>query len=91
METLNFLMQGFDVATRPTNLLVALFGAFVGTIVGLLPGWDRSTGGPAAAAGACPRPATGNRVDPAGSGTWAVSTAAASRRFCSTYRVMPLR
>ena len=31
METLNFLMQGFDVATRPTNLLVALFGAFVGT------------------------------------------------------------
>ena len=38
METLNFLMQGFDVATRPTNLLVALFGAFVGTIVGLLPG-----------------------------------------------------
>src|SRR3989338_8880958 len=38
METLNFLMQGFDVATRPTNLLVALFDAFVGTIVGLLPG-----------------------------------------------------
>ena len=31
-------MQGFDVATRPTNLLVALFGAFVGTVVGLLPG-----------------------------------------------------
>ena len=38
METLNFLLQGFDVATRPANLLVALFGAFVGTIVGLLPG-----------------------------------------------------
>ncbi|MWV17907.1 tripartite tricarboxylate transporter permease [Pseudomonas sp. L-22-4S-12] len=38
METLNFLMQGFDVALRPTNLLVALFGAFVGTVVGLLPG-----------------------------------------------------
>ena len=38
METLNFLLQGFDVATRPTNLLVALFGAFVGTVVGLLPG-----------------------------------------------------
>ena len=38
METLNFLMQGFDVATRPVNLLVALFGAFVGTVVGLLPG-----------------------------------------------------
>ena len=38
METLNFLWQGFDVATRPMNLLVALFGAFVGTIVGLLPG-----------------------------------------------------
>ena len=38
METLNFLMQGFEVAMRPENLLVALFGAFVGTIVGLLPG-----------------------------------------------------
>ena len=38
METLNFLAQGFDVATRPINLLVATFGAFVGTIVGLLPG-----------------------------------------------------
>ena len=38
METLNFLMQGFDVATRPTNLLMALFGAFVGTVVGMLPG-----------------------------------------------------
>ncbi|MBT8766827.1 tripartite tricarboxylate transporter permease [Metapseudomonas boanensis] len=38
METLNFLAQGFDVALRPINLLVALFGAFVGTVVGLLPG-----------------------------------------------------
>ena len=38
METLNFLMQGFDVATRPTNLLMALFGTFVGTVVGMLPG-----------------------------------------------------
>ena len=38
METLNFLAQGFDVALRPINLLVALFGAFIGTVVGLLPG-----------------------------------------------------
>lgn len=38
MESLNFLMQGFDVALRPTNLLMALFGAFVGTVVGMLPG-----------------------------------------------------
>ena len=38
METLNFLLQGFDVALRPTNLLMALFGAFVGTVVGMLPG-----------------------------------------------------
>ncbi|WP_066804765.1 tripartite tricarboxylate transporter permease [Moraxella oblonga] len=38
METLNFLMQGFAVATTPQNLLIALFGAFVGTIVGMLPG-----------------------------------------------------
>ncbi len=38
MDTLNFLWQGFDVATRPMNLLVAVFGAFTGTVVGLLPG-----------------------------------------------------
>jgi putative tricarboxylic transport membrane protein len=38
MDTLNFLAQGFDVALRGQNLLVALFGAFVGTVVGLLPG-----------------------------------------------------
>lgn len=31
METLNFLAQGFDVALRPINLLMAVFGAFVGT------------------------------------------------------------
>ena len=38
METLNFLMQGFAVALTPTNLMLALVGAFLGTIVGMLPG-----------------------------------------------------
>ncbi len=38
METLNFLLQGFDVALQPTNLLMALLGAFAGTVVGMLPG-----------------------------------------------------
>ncbi len=38
MDTLSFLAQGFDVALRPINLLMALFGAFVGTVVGMLPG-----------------------------------------------------
>ena len=38
METLNALMNGFGVALTPTNLLVAALGAFIGTIVGMLPG-----------------------------------------------------
>lgn len=38
METLNYLGQGFGVATTPFNLLTALSGALIGTIVGLLPG-----------------------------------------------------
>ncbi|MEO8057917.1 MAG: tripartite tricarboxylate transporter permease [Burkholderiales bacterium] len=38
METLQYLMGGFAVALTPTNLLVAAIGAFIGTIVGMLPG-----------------------------------------------------
>ncbi|WP_428943631.1 tripartite tricarboxylate transporter permease [Pantoea sp. FN060301] len=38
METWSFLMQGFAVALTPTNLMIALIGCFIGTIVGLLPG-----------------------------------------------------
>lgn len=38
METFEFLMHGFSIATTPQNLLIALIGAFIGTIVGMLPG-----------------------------------------------------
>ena len=38
METLEHLLTGFAVALTPTNLLVAAFGALIGTIVGMLPG-----------------------------------------------------
>lgn len=38
METLNYLMTGFGVALSPMNLLVAALGAFLGTVVGMLPG-----------------------------------------------------
>ena len=38
METWTFLMQGFAVAMTPGNLLIALTGCFIGTIVGVLPG-----------------------------------------------------
>ncbi len=38
MDTLNYLAQGFAVAGKPMNLLMAFGGAFIGTIVGLLPG-----------------------------------------------------
>ena len=36
--TLGFLGQGFLVALQPVNLLLALFGCFTGTVLGLLPG-----------------------------------------------------
>ncbi|NAT76734.1 tripartite tricarboxylate transporter permease [Dickeya dadantii] len=38
MDTWSFLMQGFAVAMTPQNLMIALIGCFIGTIVGLLPG-----------------------------------------------------
>ncbi len=38
MEVLQHLMMGFATAATPVNLLYALAGAFIGTIVGVLPG-----------------------------------------------------
>jgi putative tricarboxylic transport membrane protein len=38
METLEHLFSGFGVALAPMNLLVAAIGAFLGTVVGMLPG-----------------------------------------------------
>ena len=38
MDVLSYLLHGFAVALTPTNLALALFGCFVGTIVGALPG-----------------------------------------------------
>ncbi len=38
MDTLQFLLSGFAVALTPENLMVAAIGAFIGTIVGMLPG-----------------------------------------------------
>ena len=38
MEVLQHLAVGFGVALTPTNLLIAVLGCFIGTIVGLLPG-----------------------------------------------------
>ena len=38
MDTFEFLMHGFAIASTPKNLLIALIGAFLGTIVGMLPG-----------------------------------------------------
>jgi putative tricarboxylic transport membrane protein len=43
MDTWIYLSQGFAVAMTPENLLIALIGCFVGTIVGLLPGLGLST------------------------------------------------
>ena len=44
METLGFLIQGFEVALTPTNLLLAFLGCFLGTIIGALPGLGPSNG-----------------------------------------------
>ncbi|OEY65901.1 tripartite tricarboxylate transporter permease [Marinobacter sp. X15-166B] len=44
METLGFLMDGFAVALTPYNLMFALFGAFVGTLIGCLPGLGPANG-----------------------------------------------
>ncbi|GAB4207223.1 MAG: tripartite tricarboxylate transporter permease [Tibeticola sp.] len=38
MDTLQHLLDGFGVALAPVNLLVATIGAFIGTVVGMLPG-----------------------------------------------------
>lgn len=38
MDILASLAQGFSVAITPTNMALALFGCFVGTIIGALPG-----------------------------------------------------
>ena len=38
MEALQWLMTGFSIALTPENLLYALGGAVIGTIVGVLPG-----------------------------------------------------
>ena len=38
MDSLGHLAQGFVVAAKPINLLVAFVGSFIGTVVGLLPG-----------------------------------------------------
>ncbi|WP_165856826.1 tripartite tricarboxylate transporter permease [Marinobacter sp. JSM 1782161] len=44
METVQFLMDGFAVALTPTNLMFALFGAFIGTLIGALPGLGPANG-----------------------------------------------
>ncbi|MEM7737030.1 MAG: tripartite tricarboxylate transporter permease [Deinococcota bacterium] len=38
METLGLLLDGFQVALQPLNLLLAFAGVLIGTIVGMLPG-----------------------------------------------------
>ncbi|CDG18340.1 tripartite tricarboxylate transporter permease [Xenorhabdus doucetiae] len=38
MDTWLYLSHGFEVALVPKNLLIALIGCFIGTVVGLLPG-----------------------------------------------------
>lgn len=38
VEVLPLLLQGFEIALRPENLMYALVGAFLGTMVGVLPG-----------------------------------------------------
>ena len=38
MDNLNWLLQGFEQAATPMNLLYAIIGVLLGTAVGVLPG-----------------------------------------------------
>jgi putative tricarboxylic transport membrane protein len=44
MELFTNLMQGFEVAVTPVNILFLTIGAFVGMIVGIIPGFGPSAG-----------------------------------------------
>ncbi len=44
MESLQFLMGGFAVALQPTNLMFAVIGCLLGTLLGVLPGIGSTAG-----------------------------------------------
>jgi putative tricarboxylic transport membrane protein len=44
LETLNYWIQGFAVATQPMNLLYAFVGCLLGTLIGVLPGLGPAAG-----------------------------------------------
>ncbi|WP_110685314.1 tripartite tricarboxylate transporter permease [Salinicola aestuarinus] len=44
METLHYLSLGFGVALQPENLMFALIGCFIGTLIGALPGLGPANG-----------------------------------------------
>ncbi|ATG73777.1 tripartite tricarboxylate transporter TctA [Zobellella denitrificans] len=44
MDILQLLMQGFAVALTPENMMYALIGAFLGTLIGCLPGLGPANG-----------------------------------------------
>jgi putative tricarboxylic transport membrane protein len=44
LDTLQYWMQGFSVATTPMNLLYAFIGCVLGTLIGVLPGLGPAAG-----------------------------------------------
>ncbi|MGE4284361.1 MAG: tripartite tricarboxylate transporter permease [Clostridia bacterium] len=44
MESINLLIEGFQIAFTPINLFAAIFGAIIGLIVGAMPGIGGITG-----------------------------------------------
>lgn len=38
MELISSVLYGFSVSLQPVNLLACLIGAFIGTLIGVLPG-----------------------------------------------------
>ncbi len=44
MDTLHYLSLGFGVALQPENLMFALMGCFIGTLIGALPGLGPANG-----------------------------------------------
>ncbi len=59
MDIINHLALGFSVALTPENFMYCLIGAFVGTLVGVLPGVGRSPPSPS-----CCRSPSGSRRSP---------------------------
>ena len=76
MDNLNWLLQGFEQAATPTNLMYAVIGVLLGTAVGVLPGIGPATAEQVVAT--LRRKVTKFALSPAGAATPETAAAAGS-------------